>query len=74
MAKLSDIYGRKSIYILDILLFAIGSFITITSFSIDMLILGRAIQGIGAGRIFPVLMHLLVIFSHRRGEVEHLEF
>ena len=54
MAKLSDIYGRKSIYILDILLFAIGSFITITSFSIDMLILGRAIQGIGAGGIFPV--------------------
>ena len=54
MAKLSDIYGRKSIYVLDILLFAIGSFITITSFSIDMLILGRAIQGIGAGGIFPV--------------------
>ncbi len=54
MAKLSDIYGRKSIYILDIFLFALGSLITITSFSYDMLLIGRAIQGIGAGGIFPV--------------------
>jgi len=54
MAKLSDIYGRKSIYILDILLFAVGSLITITSISFDMLLIGRAIQGIGAGGIFPV--------------------
>ena len=54
MAKLSDIYGRKSIYILDIFLFALGSLITITSFSFEMLLIGRAIQGIGAGGIFPV--------------------
>jgi EmrB/QacA subfamily drug resistance transporter len=54
MAKLSDIYGRKSIYIIDILLFTVGSIITITSFSFEMLLLGRAVQGIGAGGIFPV--------------------
>jgi EmrB/QacA subfamily drug resistance transporter len=54
MAKLSDIYGRKSIYIFDIFLFAVGSLITITSFSFEMLLLGRAVQGIGAGGIFPV--------------------
>jgi len=54
MAKLSDIYGRKSIYLLDIFLFAVGSLITITSLSFEMLLLGRAVQGIGAGGIFPV--------------------
>ncbi|MEN6554553.1 MAG: MFS transporter [Methanobacterium sp.] len=54
MAKLSDIYGRKSIYIIDVLLFGVGSFITVTSFSFEMLLLGRAIQGMGAGGIFPV--------------------
>ena len=54
MAKLSDIYGRKFIYIIDVLLFGVGSFITVTSFSYEMLLLGRAIQGIGAGGIFPV--------------------
>jgi len=54
MAKLSDIYGRKAIYIIDILLFTIGSVLTITSFSFEMLLLGRAVQGLGAGGIFPV--------------------
>ncbi|HII84614.1 MAG TPA: MFS transporter [Methanobacterium subterraneum] len=54
MAKLSDIYGRKSIYIIDILLFTVGSVLTITSFSFEMLLLGRAVQGLGAGGIFPV--------------------
>ncbi|MDZ4171834.1 MAG: MFS transporter [Methanobacteriaceae archaeon] len=54
MAKLSDIYGRRSIYIMDIILFAIGSAITAFSFSFEMLLLGRAIQGFGAGGIFPV--------------------
>ncbi|MBI5679920.1 MAG: MFS transporter [Methanobacterium sp.] len=54
MAKLSDMYGRRTIYVIDILLFAIGSIITAFSFSFEMLLLGRAIQGFGAGGIFPV--------------------
>ncbi|MEN6330170.1 MAG: MFS transporter [Methanobacteriaceae archaeon] len=54
MAKLSDIYGRKTIYLTNILLFAVGSLITITAFSFEMVLLGRAIQGIGAGGLFPV--------------------
>lgn len=54
MAKLSDMYGRRPVYILDISLFAIGSAITASSFSFEMLLLGRAIQGFGAGGIFPV--------------------
>ena len=54
MAKLSDIYGRKLIYILDIALFGVGSYITVTAASFDMLLIGRAIQGFGAGGIFPV--------------------
>ncbi|MDP3623973.1 MAG: MFS transporter [Methanobacteriaceae archaeon] len=54
MAKLSDMYGRRPIYILDVTLFAIGSAITAFSFSFEMMLLGRAIQGFGAGGIFPV--------------------
>ena len=54
MAKLSDMYGRRSIYIIDILLFAVGSVITAFSSSFEILLLGRAIQGFGAGGIFPV--------------------
>ena len=56
MAKLSDIFGRRLIYILNISIFAIGSLIVALSphnlFSI--LLVGRALQGFGAGGIFPV--------------------
>ena len=54
MAKLSDMYGRKTLYIIDVFLFAVGSAITVSSFSFETLLIGRAIQGFGAGGIFPV--------------------
>lgn len=54
MAKLSDMYGRRPVYIVDIALFAAGSVITAFSTSFEMLLLGRAVQGFGAGGIFPV--------------------
>ena len=54
MAKLSDRMGRRFIYILDVALFGVGSFITAFSPSFEVLLIGRAIQGLGAGGIFPV--------------------
>ena len=54
MSKLSDLYGRRWIYIMDLFLFAMGSLIIITTNSFEMFLLGRAIQGFGAGGIFPV--------------------
>ena len=54
MAKLADTIGRRSIYIIDIALFAAGSFIVAMSPNFSILLLGRAIQGFGSGGIFPV--------------------
>ena len=54
MAKLSDIYGRRSVYLADVALFGLGSVIVMLSPSFAFLLLGRAIQGLGAGGIFPV--------------------
>ena len=54
MAKLSDQFGRRSIYILDVTLFALGSLLVVFSPSFPFLLAGRAIQGFGAGGIFPV--------------------
>ena len=54
MAKLSDVFGRRSIYVLDVVLFATGSLIVALSPSFAVLLVGRAIQGFGAGGIFPV--------------------
>jgi|YNPMSStandDraft_1061717.scaffolds.fasta_scaffold22643_2 EmrB/QacA subfamily drug resistance transporter len=56
MAKLSDRYGRRTIYILDVALFAVGSLIVALSPAglFGVLLAGRALQGFGAGGIFPV--------------------
>lgn len=54
MAKLSDQFGRRRVYIIDIGLFAIGSLVVALSPSFTFLLIGRAIQGFGAGGIFPV--------------------
>lgn len=56
MAKLSDIFGRRSIYILDISMFAIGSLVVALAPQnlFAVLLVGRALQGLGAGGVFPV--------------------
>ncbi len=57
MAKLSDNFGRRAIYLADVALFAIGSAVVIASGlagGFVLLLIGRAIQGFGAGGIFPV--------------------
>ena len=56
MAKLSDTFGRRSIYTLDVTLFALGSLVVALSpqNTFAILLFGRALQGFGAGGIFPV--------------------
>ena len=54
MGKLSDLFGRRAIYILNVSLFACGSLIVALSPDLNALLLGRAIQGLGAGGVFPV--------------------
>ncbi len=56
MAKLSDTFGRRSIYVLDVALFAIGSLVVALAPAnlFAVLLAGRALQGFGAGGIFPV--------------------
>jgi EmrB/QacA subfamily drug resistance transporter len=54
MAKLSDIYGRRIIYIMEIALFTTGSLIVGLSHNFTFVLVGRSIQGFGAGGIFPV--------------------
>jgi len=53
-ARLSDIYGRRKIYIISILIFAFGSLVVAITNSYQYLLIGRAIQGFGASGIFPV--------------------
>ena len=52
--KLSDIYGRKPLFLFGLGLFAIGSVCAGLSSSMEMFIVCRAIQGIGGGILIPV--------------------
>jgi len=53
LAKLADRHGPRLIYIVSITLFAAGSLLLVVADSAWMLYAGRAIQGFGAGGIFP---------------------
>jgi EmrB/QacA subfamily drug resistance transporter len=54
MAKLSDRFGRRPVYIANVLIFGLGSLWVALSPSLGLLVAGRAVQGLGAGGIFPV--------------------
>ncbi len=53
LANLSDRHGRRSVYLGSVACFALGSLLIALSTSFWMLIVSRAIQGIGAGGITP---------------------
>ena len=52
--KLSDRYGRKSVYIAGVAIFGVGSLLSGMSHTIAELVAARIVQGFGAGGIFPV--------------------
>ncbi|HUX40204.1 MAG TPA: MFS transporter [Rectinemataceae bacterium] len=54
MAKLSDLFGRRLVYIVDVVLFALGSMGVALAPSFAAIVAARALQGFGAGGIFPV--------------------
>jgi EmrB/QacA subfamily drug resistance transporter len=57
--KLSDIYGRRSIFIIAMVLFLAGSVLCGRAGSLTQLIYARALQGIGAGGIMPLAFILI---------------
>ena len=54
--KLSDVYGRRPVYLAGMGLFLVGSILCGLARSMDQLIAFRAIQGLGGGAIFPVAL------------------
>ncbi|EGA90337.1 drug resistance transporter, EmrB/QacA subfamily protein [Planococcus donghaensis MPA1U2] len=52
--KLSDIFGRKRIFTIGMLLFLLGSLLCGLATSMDELIIFRFVQGLGAGAVMPI--------------------
>jgi len=64
--KLSDLYGRRNLYVIAMALFLTGSVLCGMANSMTGLIFARALQGIGAGGIMPLAFILI-------GEMFNLE-
>src|SRR6476469_6756233 len=57
--KLSDIYGRKPLFMLAISIFILGSALCGLAHSMYQLAAFRAFQGIGAGGLFPLALAII---------------
>ncbi|HMZ07458.1 MAG TPA: MDR family MFS transporter [Anaerolineales bacterium] len=57
--KLSDLYGRRNLYLFAMILFLAGSMLSGLSQSMTQLIFARALQGIGAGGVMPLAFILI---------------
>jgi EmrB/QacA subfamily drug resistance transporter len=57
--RLSDLYGRRRMYLTGVAIFMIGSVMSGASQSMVQLIAARAIQGLGAGCIIPLSMTIV---------------
>src|SRR5205823_11368015 len=54
--KLGDVYGRKPLFIIAILIFLAGSALCGLAQTMTELVIFRAVQGLGAGGLFPLAL------------------
>lgn len=57
--KLADLFGRKPMFLFGAGLFLLGSFASGAAQSMVQLILFRAIQGLGAGAVLPIVLTII---------------
>ena len=57
--KLSDLYGRKPLLTIGIVLFLVGSALSGLSQTMWQLVLFRGLQGLGAGALFPIALAVI---------------
>jgi len=53
LASLGDRHGRRPVFVASVLIFALGSLLVAIAPSFGMVLLGRAVQGVGSGGIIP---------------------
>jgi len=72
--KISDIYGRRPVYLFAIGTFLLGSLLAGAAASMTQLILFRAIQGIGAGGLFALSFIIIgdIVSPRERGKYQGL--
>ncbi|WP_201493140.1 MFS transporter [Rubrivivax sp. A210] len=69
LANLGDRHGRRPVFLGSVALFALGSLVVAASPSYSLLLVGRAIQGMGGGGIIPTASAVIgdALPPHQRG-------
>jgi len=58
--KDGDIFGRKRMFTISTLIFSIGLFLSFLTEKFNLVVVGRMVQGFGAGGILPVVNAMVV--------------
>ncbi len=72
--KLGDVYGRKYLFLVAIVIFLVGSALCGLAQGMTQLVLFRAIQGVGAGGLFPLSLAVIgaIVPPRDRGRYQGL--
>lgn len=72
--KLADLYGRKPLFLFGATLFLIGSAASGAAQTMEQLIIFRAIQGLGAGAVLPIVLTIIgdIFVLEERAKVQGL--
>jgi EmrB/QacA subfamily drug resistance transporter len=68
--RLSDIHGRRALFVVAIAVFSAGSILASAAPSLPVLLAGRVVQGLGAGGLGPLALAVLgdIIAPRERGK------
>ena len=72
--RLGDVHGRKPLFIIAILIFLLGSALCGTAQNMWELVIFRAVQGVGAGGLFPLTLAMvgMIVPPRDRGRYQGL--
>src|SRR5436305_10273871 len=72
--KLGDVHGRKPLFIVAIVIFLVGSALCGASQNMWQLVVFRAVQGVGAGGLFPLTLAIvgMIVPPRDRGRYQGL--
>ncbi|KAJ3383073.1 hypothetical protein HDU80_001331, partial [Chytriomyces hyalinus] len=70
--KLADIFGRKWVFVFALVVFELGSLVCAAAPTMEALIIGRAVAGVGGGGIFSLVLIIIsdIVSLQDRGKYQ----